>query len=489
MTSGPDSRPAAEHHAFRRDLRPLDATMLVIGSMIGSGIFIVSADIARTVGSAGWILAVWALTGAMTLIAALCYGELAGMMPFAGGQYVYLREAYGPLTGFLYGWTSFMVIQSGTIAAVAMAFAKFTAVFLPALGARPFLIMGKLAVSPQQCVAITSIIVLTLINSRGIHTGKIVQDFFTLTKSAALIGLIVLGFAIGLGHDTFSLNTARFWEAGRAVVSGGAVSIAPLAGLALLAAIGTAMVGSLFSSDAWYDVTFASAEVVNPRRTIPLALIAGTAVVTLLYMAANIAYLMLLPLDGSPAGTDAVARGIMFAAEDRVGTAAASVIFGAPAVYIMAAMIMVSTFGCNNGLILSGARVYYAMARDGLFFKKAGTLNGSDVPGRALIVQAAWACLLCLTGTYSDLLDYVIFAVLVFFSLTVGGVLLLRRKNPDAERPFRAPGYPVTPIVYIVLATAIAADLLVYKPAYTWPGVIIVLLGIPVYFLWRRKTG
>ncbi len=459
--------------------------MLVIGSMIGSGIFIVSADIARTVGSPGYLLLVWIITGGITLIAALSYGELAGMMPHAGGQYVYLREAYNPLTGFLYGWTLFLVIQTGTIAAVAVAFAKFTAVFFPIMSEKNilFAIYG-INISAAQILAILSIMILTIINTRGLHEGKIVQDIFTITKIGALFILILLGIFVGRNSETFSRN---FWDGiWTHVADGKVISAEPLSGLMLLVALGVAMVGSLFASDAWNNITFTAGEVINPKRNIPLSLAIGTGIVTLLYVSANIVYVLVLPTTGTPEMPDVIGRGIEFATSDRVATAAASVIFGTPAAYIMAALIMVSTFGCNNGLILAGARVYYAMAHDGLFFKKTGILNKKAVPGGALFVQGIWASLLCISGTYSDLLDYIIFAVLIFYILTIGGIFILRKKRPDAERPYRAFGYPVLPALYILLAGAISIDLLIFKPKYTWPGVIIVLLGIPVYFVWKR---
>lgn len=472
---------------FKRELRLLDATMIVIGSMIGSGIFIVSADIARTVGSPALLLAVWLITGIVTMIGALSYGELAGMMPQAGGQYVYLREAYNPLVGFLYGWTFFLVIQTGTIAAVGVAFAKFTAVLIPSLGENvtAFTIAG-LRVSNAQCVAIASIVLLTAVNARGITAGRFIQNVFTIAKTTALLALIILGIAAASG-SAVEFNLAHLWDAAWTRMEGGAiVGVESLAGVGILAAIGVAMVGSIFSSDAWNNITFAAAEVINPKRTIPIALVVGTGTVTLLYILANVAYLVLLPLQGSPGAADVVGRGIQFATSDRVGTAAASMIFGDFAVVLMGGLIMVSTFGCNNGLILAGARVTYAMAKDGLFFRKVGALNERSVPGFALVVQAVWASALCLSGTYGDLLDYVVFAVLIFYILTVAGIFLLRWKRPGAERPIRAFGYPVLPGLYILAATAICVDLLIYKPAYTWPGMIIVLLGIPVYVIWRR---
>ena len=479
---------------FKRELKLLDSTMIVIGSMIGSGIFIVSADIARTVGSGGHLLMVWLVSGVITVIGALAYGELAGMMPHAGGQYVYLREAWNPLIAFLYGWTMFMVIQTGTIAAVAVAFAKFTAVLLPGLGENVVLLdAGLFKVTAARVVAIASIALLTWVNTRGLHGGKIVQDVFTITKTVAVLALIALGLAFGRNAQAVSTNLAGFWHASwTRVAADGGVSVEPLVGLALLGAFGAAMVGSLFSSDAWNNITFTAGEVVRPKRTIPLSLVLGTGTVTLLYILANVAYIGMLPVHGAPGAGDVFARGIQFATSDRVGVAAATVLFGAPAAVIMASLIMVSTFGCNNGLILAGARVYWAMARDGLFFRSAGVLNEKSVPGAALVVQAVWASLLCLTGTYSNLLDYVVFAVLIFYILTVWGLFTLRRTRPDAERPYKAFGYPVVPALYILLAAAIAVDLLIVKPTYTWPGLLIVLLGLPVYVIWKkvgRKAG
>ena len=473
---------------FKRELGLLDSTMIVIGSMIGSGIFIVSADIARTVGSPGYLLLVWLITGAITITAALSYGELAGMLPHAGGQYVYLREAYNPLVGFLYGWTLFLVIQTGTIAAVAVAFAKYTAVLIPWFSENNILFsLFGLKISAAQILAILSVVVLTSSNIRGVRTAKIVQNIFTFSKVVALFGLILLAFFIGKNAAAIGANFSNFWNASWTHISNGKIiSIDSLSGSMLLAAIGVAMVGSLFSSDAWNNITFTAAEVKNPRRNIPLSLFLGTAIVTLLYIGANVAYILVLPLKGTPEGANVVGRGIQFALSDRVATAASSMIFGAPAVVIMAVLIMISTFGCNNGLILAGARVYYAMAKDNLFFKKTGMINKNSVPGVALVVQAIWASLLCLSGTYGDLLDYVIFAVLIFYILTIAGIFLLRKKRPDAERPYKAWGYPVVPALYILAASAISIDLLIFKPMYSWPGMIIVLLGIPVYFIWKR---
>lgn len=490
---GADQEPASGE--FRRELGLVSSTMLVVGSMIGSGIFIVSADIARTVGSPGYLLVVWTIAGALTLIAAMNYGQLARIMPHAGGQYVYLREAYGPLVGFLYGWTMFLVIQTGTIAAVAVGFAKFTALFFPALGeGTTFLSMGAWRISAAQMTAIASIAVLTYINARGLKEGKAVQNLFTFTKTAALLSVILLGIWAGRNDAAIAANFSRWWEASRVVVSApGTLSMETLSGTMLLAAIGMAMVGALFSSDAWCAITFTAAEVINPKRTVPLSLIFGTALVTALYLLCNVAYLCVLPLAGDPGATDVLGRGIQFAASDRVATAAAWAVLGEPSVYLMAGLIMVSTFGCNNGLILAGARVYYAMARDGVFFRTAGTLNRNAVPGVALAMQGIWAGMLCLTGTYSDLLDYVIFAVLIFYGLTIGGIFILGKRNPALQSSLHPFLHQVLPGVYILAASAICIDLLIFKPRYTWPGMLIVLLGIPIYFLWkhvpRRKSG
>ncbi len=486
-------QPAASHGEaqFKRELKLLDSTMIVIGSMIGSGIFIVSADMSRTLGSPGVLLLAWLITGIVTVIAALSYGELAGMMPHVGGQYAYLREAYNPLTGFLYGWTLFLVIQTGTIAAVAVAFAKFTAVLIPWFGETNILFsLIGLKVSAAQLLAIASVAFLTYVNTRGVREGKTVQNIFTITKTAALLGIILLGIFLARNATAIAANFHNFWQASWThVADGKVVMIQSLSGWMLIAAMGTAMVGSLFSSDAWNNITFTAGEVVNPRKNIPLSLALGTLTVTILYILANVAYILILPVIGNPAGHGVLSRGIQFAADDRVGTAAAAMIFGPAAAVIMAVLIMISTFGCNNGLILAGARVYYAMAKDNVFFKSAGKLNNRSVPGAALVVQGVWASLLCLSGTYSDLLDYVIFAVLIFYILTISGIFILRKKRPDAERPYKAFGYPVLPGLYILIAAAICIDLLVFKPAYTWPGLIIVLIGIPVYFIWKGVMG
>ena len=473
---------------FKRGLGLLDSTMIVIGSMIGSGIFIVSADIGRTGGAPGYLLLIWVITGIMTVIAALSYGELAGMMPHVGGQYAYLREAYNPFIAFLYGWTLFLVIQTGTIAAVAVAFAKFTGVLIPWCSEQHILFsIGVFHITAAQILALLSVALLTYVNTRGLQEGKIVQNIFTSTKIIALLGFILLALFVGRKSSTIAANIGSFWNATRTQVAGGKIiSVTQISGWMLLSAMGVAMVGSLFSADAWNNITFTAGEVTNPKRNIPLSLALGTGTVILMYLLANIGYLLVLPLTGSPEATDVAGKGIQFALSDRVGTAAASVIFGESAAVIMAVLIMISTFGCNNGLILAGARVYYAMAKDGLFFKNAGVLNNKSVPGAALIVQGVWTGLLCLSGTYGDLLDYVVFAVLLFYILTVIGIFILRKKQPHVERPYKAFGYPIVPAVYILLAASISIDLLIFKPNYTWPGLRIVLLGIPVYFIWKK---
>ena len=468
---------------FKKSLRLVDSTSLIMGSMIGSGIFIVSADIARTMGSPGWLMVTWGITGFLTVIAALSYGELAAMMPHAGGQYVYLREAYNPLAGFLYGWTLFTVIQTGTIAAVAMAFAKFLGVLIPWFSEKNvWLQWGFLKFSPVHAAAIGSILVLTWINTKGIKTGKLVQNIFTFSKVGILLAFIFAGLFFAKDTGAIGINSKIFWQTAR-MENGTLVS---LAGFAIIAGIGTSMVGSLFSSDAWNNITFAAGEVVNPRKNIPLSLFLGTITVTILYLLSNLVYIQVLPLRGTPDGATVFERGMQYATDDRLGTASMYGLFGEYAAFIMAFLIVISTFGCNNGLILSGARVYYAMAKDGLFFRKAGDLNSKSVPAFGLVSQCIWACLLCLSGTYSNLLDYVIFAVLIFYVMTILGIFILRIKQPDAERPYKAFGYPVIPAVYIISALFIMIVLLIYKPMYTWPGLVIVLLGIPVYFIGKR---
>ncbi len=469
---------------FKKNLKLVDSTAIVIGSMIGSGIFIVSADISRQVGAPGWLLVVWVITGLLTIIAANSYGELAGMMPKAGGQYVYLREAYNPLTGFLYGWTLFTVIQTGTIAAVGMAFAKFMGVIVPWFSEKNVLVelMG-FKFNTVQMLAIASILVLTWLNSRGIKSGKIVQNSFTLTKVAVLLIFLVIGLFFVSNSGVMQINSNFFWNAVHVNKDG--TGFTALSGFAIVAALGTAMVGSLFSSDAWNNITFNGSEVINPKRNIPLSLFLGTLIVTVIYLLANVVYLQVLPLRGTFEGATLMERGMQFATDDRLGTAAMSTIFGNNAALIMAVFIVISTFGCNNGLILSGARVYHTMSHDGLFFKKAGVLNRFQVPSVGLWIQCLWASLLCLTGAYSDLLDYVVFAVLLFYILTIAGIFVLRKKIPDSERPVKAFGYPVLQILYILVCTLIMIILLIYKPDYTWPGLGIVALGIPVYYIWN----
>jgi APA family basic amino acid/polyamine antiporter len=442
----------------------LDSTTLVMGSMIGSGIFIVSADIARQVRSPGLLIMTWVVTAALTIVAALSYGELAAAMPRAGGQYVYLREAFGPLSGFLYGWTLFTVIQTGTIAAVAVAFAKFTGVFFPAVSAHNYLIgSGKLGLTTQQLLAIAVLVLLTAVNTRGVRTGAVVQNVFTIAKIGALLGLVGLGVLFGRNPAAIHDNFGGFWRNADWT-------------LTTIRIVGVAMVGALFSSDAWNNVTFTAGEVRDPKRNLPLSLALGVGVVSLLYLACNFVYLSVLPL-----------AGIAAAPEDRVATAVASGILGPVAVKVMAAAIMVSTFGCLNGMILAGARVYYAMALDGLFFRPVARLDPvHHTPRVSLMVQCVWACLLTLTGRYSDLLDYVIFAVLLFYILTIAGLFVLRRTQPDLPRPYRAFGYPVLPLLYIVVAGVIEVLLLLYKPNYTWPGLILVVVGVPIYFVSRR---
>jgi APA family basic amino acid/polyamine antiporter len=473
-----------ENHLLKKRVNLFDGISIVAGAMIGSGIFIVSADIARSVGSPGWLMVVWLITGIITVIGAISYGELASMMPHVGGQYVYLKEAYHPLIGFLFGWTTFLVIQCGSIAAVAVAFAKFSGVLIPWISDRNILLaFGPLKINSTMVVAIAMITFLTWLNTRGIVTGKTVVNIFTSTKVLALFGFILIGFFATKGLSSWQINREVFWEAGRI---GENNQLIPLSGFALIAAVGTALVGSLFASDAWYNVTYISGEVINPKRNVPLSLIFGTLIVSVIYLFTNYVYIRILPLSGSPDGADVLARGIQYATDDRVATSAMSVVFGDYAAIIMAVFVMVSTFGCNHGLILAGPRVYYAMARDGLFFKKVSEINKKGVPGFAIAIQGVWAVLLCLSGTYSDLLDYVIFAVLIFFALTIFAIFILRVKKPDIPRPYKALGYPLIPAIYILTTSFIMVILLIYKPNYTFPGLIIVILGIPVYYVWKR---
>ncbi len=481
-----------------------DATMIVVGSMIGSGIFIVSADIAHQVQSPGLLLAVWLASGVMTLIGALSYGELAAAMPHAGGQYVYLRESLGPLWGFLYGWTMLLVIQTATIAAVAIAFAKFTAVILPWFSASAWigkagtfgpwhLWFGSLGpyhvgLNRQNLLAILSIVLLTWINTRGLRMGKIVQNIFTVAKTGALAALVALGFWFATSAAR-AANFTDFWRHMGWSAMHPYPPDSPTQTIGTLTLVGVAMVGSLFAMDAWNNVTFTAGEVRKPSRDLPLSLALGTSIVVLLYTLANVAYLRVLPLSGDPHAATVLGRGIEFASDERVGTAVAQVIFGPAGAIVMALAIMVSTFGCNNGLILSGARIYYAMSKDGLFFRSVGTVNRRHAPGAALVVQCLWASLLCLSGTYSQLLDFLIFAVVIFYILTLAGLFLLRWKRPEMDRPYRALGYPILPAVYLVMAVFLEIQLLRYKPQYTWPGLIIVLLGLPVYGLWKWASA
>lgn len=459
---------------FKRSLGLLDAVMLVAGSMIGSGIFIVSADMMRQLGSPWWVMLAWAVSGVMTVLAALSYGELAAMMPKAGGQYVYIQRAFGKLPAFMYGWTVFTVIQTGLIAAVAVAFAKYTAVFFPVLGADNILLdLGFLQVNASQVFAIASVVLLTAFNARGVENGKALQTSFTLAKIIALLALIVLGLWVASGSGVLAANFSAGWQArGYTIATDGTETWTPLFGAALASAFGVALVGSLFSSDAWNNVTFIAGEIERPQRNIPLSLLLGTGIVTVLYLVANMAYLALLP-------NDAIAQ----AEADRVGAAAAAVIFGNKGALIMAGLIMVSTFGCNNGIILSGGRLYYAMAHDGLFFRRAGELNKAGVPGFALWVQCLWASLLCLSGRYGDLLEYTMFASLLFYIVTTVGLFVLRHREPGTERPYRTWGYPVLPALYIAGAAAFCLNLLWSKPLYTGMGLGIVALGAVVYFI------
>ncbi len=484
------------------------STTLVMGSMIGSGIFIVSAEIARLTDSPALLIGAWLVTGFLTVTGALAYGELAAMMPHAGGQYVYLRESLGPLWGFLYGWTLFLVIQTGTIAAVAVAFGKFLGIFLPSISASNWLlhiahvppirvgpmVLGNMDVglNTQNLVAIVIVIFLSVVNIFGIRTGAAVQNVFTFAKTAALLGLVLLGIFLGRNAQAIAANFgANFWHnAGWGSLHAVQVGVGgPTALVGVVTILAVAQVGSLFSSDAWNNVTFIAGEVRHPQRNLPLALALGTGAVILLYVLANVVYIVALPLIGDPNGATILARGIQHASEDRVATAVIQQIFGSSGAKIMAVAILISCFGCDNGLILAGARVYYAMAKDGLFFRGAAKLHPKyHTPAHSLIMQCVWTCVLCISGSYGQLLDYIIFAVLVFYILTIAGLFVLRYKRPDQPRPYRAVGYPVLPAVYILMAVFIDIVLLRYKPQYTWPGLIIVLLGIPVYFLWSKRS-
>jgi APA family basic amino acid/polyamine antiporter len=497
---------------FIRELGLLDSTMIVAGSMIGSGIFIVPAEIARQVGSAGWLIAVWVVTGLMTIAAALAYGELASMMPQAGGQYVYLREAYSPLWGFLYGWTLFLVIQTGTIAAVAVAFSRYLGVMIPWISPTKWIVPPvnlsttyAISLSTQQLIGILMLVFLTWINTRGVRVGKVVQNTFTSAKTLSLIALIIVGIFLGRNAQAIAANFgSHFWAPRNAVDIRPEFSAIPAVsamagGFGLLIAFCVAQVGSLFSADAWNNITFTAGEVKEPKKNVPLSLALGVGLVITLYVLANVAYLCMLTIEQ-----------IQGAPDDRVATAALQSIWGPAAAIIMAIAIVISTFGCNNGLILAGARVYYAMAKDGLFFRATGALNRARVPAVGLVLQCVWAALLVLPRTrlrdangaikldasgqpmygnlYSNLLDYVVFSVLIFYVLTIAGVFILRRKQPDAERPYRAFGYPIVPLAYIAVAIVILLALLFYRTSTTWPGLLIVLTGIPVYLFWKRRS-
>jgi basic amino acid/polyamine antiporter, APA family len=486
------------------------ATTLVVGSMIGSGIFIVDSDIARGTDSPALYLAAWVVTAVMTMVCALSYGELAAMMPKAGGQYVYLRESLGPLWGFLYGWTLFLVIQTGTIAAVCVAFGKFLGVFFPTVSSTHWLwhiahvpalrvgpmVLGnmEIGVSTANLAGIIVVAFVALVNIRGVNFGAIVQNIFTVAKALSLAGLVILGFTVGRNSAAIAANFGPHWSefwrnAGWSALHPVQVGVeGPIVMVGSLVILAVVQVGSLFSADAWNNVTFTAGEIRHPRRNIPLSLALGTGFVLITYLLASAAYILVLPLQGDPHGTTVFARGVQYAAEDRIGAAVLQQIFPHVGGYLMAAAILISTFGCANGMTLAGARVYYAMAQDRLFFQSVGKLHPRfKTPAAGLVVQAIWTMLLCVSGSYGQLLDYIIFAVLVFYILTIVGLFVLRVKRPDAPRPYRAFGYPVLPALYIVMAATICAVLLRYKPQYTWPGLILVLLGIPVYAYWSRS--
>jgi len=474
-----------DNNNLKHSLNLLDGTMVVAGSMIGSGIFIVSADITRNVGSVGWLIAIWIITGFMTLTAALSYGELSAMYPNAGGQYVYLKEAYNKLVAFLYGWSFFAVIQTGTIAAVGVAFSKFAAYLIPAfsedhilwklqIGVDDVGVAKAFTINAAQIVSILLIILLTFVNTRGVKSGKIIQNTFTLTKLFSLFGLIIFGF-IMLKGDIWHANWNDAWHLQKLNTNG---KFSQYTFGAALGAIAAAMVGSIFSSDAWNNVTFIAGEMRNPKRDIALSLFFGTLIVTLIYVSANIVYSSVLPL-----------HDIATAPKDRVAVSAAKAILGNVGTVIIALMIMISTFGCNNGLIMAGARVYYTMAKDRLFFKKTGELNKFSVPEFGLWIQCLVASILCLSGKYGDLLDMISFVVVLFYVLTIIGIYVLRAKHPDAERPYKAFGYPILPAVYIIMGLSFCASLIIYKPEFTWPGLIIVLTGVPIYYVSQRNVN
>ncbi len=487
------------------------STALVIGSMIGSGIFIVDADIARGTNSPALYLGAWVVTAILTMTAALSYGELAAMMPKAGGQYVYLRESLGPLWGFLYGWTLFLVIQTGTIAAVCVAFGKFLGVFFPAISTTHWLwhiahvpalklgpmVLGnmEIGVSTANLTGILIVVFLAVVNIFGVKLGALIQNVFTTAKALSLAALILLAFTVGRNATAWEANFgpgwSQFWKnAGWTSLHPVQVGVGgPTVLVNLLVILAVVQVGSLFSADAWNNITFTAGEVKNPKRNIPLSLILGTGLVLTVYFLASLAYILVLPMHGDPNGSTVMARGVQFAAEDRVATATLEQIFHSGGAYLMAAAILISTFGCANGMTLAGARVYYAMSQDGLFFSSVGKLHPRyKTPVAGLLVQAAWTVVLCISGSYSQLLDYIIFAVLVFYILTIAGLFVLRFKRPDAPRTYKALGYPALPALYIAMAAWICIVLLRYKPQYTWPGLALVLLGIPVYLFWSRSS-
>lgn len=491
---------------FVQGMGLFSATAIVMGSMIGSGIFIVPADMSRLLGSPALLIAAWLVTAAMTIIGALSYGELAAMMPRAGGQYVYLREALGPLWGFLYGWTLFLVIQTGTIAAVGVAFGKFLGVFFPSINTTHWLwhighvpawhvgpmVLGNMdiGVNTANLVAVLIIVLLTFLNTQGVRMGAAVQNLFTSAKVLALAAMVLVGLVVrdpaalaaNFGEHWRNFWTGAGWSSLHPSQPGGHEYVGLLTILAIV------QVGSLFSADAWNNVTFTAGEIRNPKRNLPLSLAVGTGVVLLLYVLCNFVFLSVLPLAGDPHAATITGRGIQFATEDRVATAVMERAFAGYGAKLMAAAILISTFGCANGMLLAGARVYYAMSRDGLFFRSVGKLSErSRTPVNSLWVQCVWTCLLCLSGSYGQLLDYVIFAVLIFYILTIVGLFVLRRTRPEAPRPYRAFGYPLLPGLYVVMAAWICVVLLRYKPQYTWPGLILVLLGVPVYLVWRRR--
>ncbi len=460
---------------FKRELGLLDATMLVVGSMIGSGIFIVSSDIARQVGSAGWLTLIWVISGIITMIAAVSYGELSAMFPNAGGQYVYLRESYNKLIAFLYGWSFFAVIQTGTIAAVGVGFSKFAAYLFPMMSEENILFQsGDFTLHAAQIVSIVTIVLLTYVNSRGVKNSKTLQTVLTMIKILSLVGLIIFGFLLGAQSEIWNSNWTDLWTPKSFSSESGLWT--PIGGVSLLTGIAAAMVGSLFSSDAWNGVTFIAGEIKNPKRNVGLSLFLGTLIVTFIYILANLMYLAVIPI-----------QEIATAKSDRVAVVASQNIFGDQGTLIIAVMIMISTFACNNGLIMAGARVYYTMAKDGLFFEKAAHLNQASVPAWALWAQCIWASALCLTGKYGDLLDFVMIIVLIFYVLTIYGIFILRKKSPDAERPYKAFGYPLLPALYIILASAVSIALLYSKTSTCGWGVLIMLLGIPVYYLTKEK--